>query len=141
LNNKQISGFTLVEVIFALLIICIVISGFSRFLYTNMQARYMVEDKNMITNCSQTIVEYIKSKNLQDYNGEYTISDFIDLEDLKNDYDGIDKLLTGVKVNINEYNDEYVSENLYCINITVKWKKKEKINTYELSTLIYQGEV
>ncbi len=141
MKNKNVSGFTLIEVIVALLIICIIITGFSRLVYKTMQLKNVAEDKTIIINWSQTIMEYIKNKNLAELNGEYISSDFPGLANLRDDYDGIEKLLAEVIIKINKYTDENISEGLYQINIIVKWKKEKKINIYKLSTLSFQKEV
>ncbi len=137
-NSKQ--GFTLIEVLLALVVICIVISGFSRLIYSNMKAKKLTNNKYIIMNWAQTVIEYMKTVNLEEYKGEYNVQDFPELLKYKVDFPGIDNLIRKVKIIINNYSEEDLGENLFQIDVCIEGQNNSRIKNYELSTLVYKDE-
>lgn len=138
LKNNKIYGFTLIEVIIALTIISIIIMGFTRVLSTALECRKMTEEKNTIVNWSGTIMEFMKTCNLEILEGQYTADDFPRLSRLETEYSNLNKVITGVKISVNKYTDENINENLYKITVYTKWMSGEKEKNYKLSSLVYQ---
>lgn len=128
-NNK---GFTLIEVILGIIIISIIFTGFSRFMFTVIKARYISDNKNRISNWAQTIMEYLKTQKLE--SGEYNPSDFSRLKELKEEKMKLNIIIEREVITIEKF-ESY--SNLYQVNVDIKWGKgKKRRNLYVINFFI-----
>lgn len=135
---KTNKGFTLIEVLITIVIIASLILGVNKVLYTIDKANIIAEEVFQIINYSQNILEYLKSKEVELFEGEYQLSNFIDSNSLGLFKESIsENVITSSNIKIEKINNfSNLHKNLYLVKLSVYWQGLRGEKVYELNNYI-----
>lgn len=139
-NTNGSSGYTLLEVILAIVILAFIMIGFSQVMYFTCHMNLSSEMRYLSVDIAGKIIELIQGigTNLENKIGRNTLDAFPLIKGyLKVENISRFKLIELV---INKYeNDSTIFENLYQVDIKLIWSEKGKNKTTNITTLIYKG--
>ena len=133
MDKNQNRGFTLIEVIIALVLIGVLAISFSALFTLNLRGGRSSEETLKATERASSIIEYLKEdpSYLNQITTEETEVDDIFSDQIINDLPFPNNHIEDII-----YKDVY-EENIYRITVEVKWEERGE-RSWQLPTLIYQ---
>ncbi len=122
-QNKQ-GGFTLFEVLIAIILFSLVVAGYYQLMLMSVMVNRRIDRKILIINFTSAIMEIIKTQNITNVDREKIIEEL-----LSNEYKNIKNIIEKTSINIKK-----VQDGLFQVDVEVYWEKQ----TYKLSTFVYQ---
>ena len=131
---KNQKGFTLIEVMVALVIGLVLIIAFSGAIVNSFKAELRMDDRMEASRIVDSIIEQLKNKNLNDLNSDDNINDIEDIETsiketFEKDIDISDSKNDNPDITV-KWKEEKTTDGLYLV--TIKWNARN----YKLEALL-----
>ena len=138
-SNKK--GFTLLEVLIALIMTAILILAINKAIYTVKKGNAISEQFFQVISYSHNVLEYFKSNQIDLKEGEYSPEEIIDeniYEFIKKGYESeiYKKSLIKIK-KVHSSSDQ--EDEVFSVRLLVTWKGVAGEKNYKISTYIYQS--
>ncbi|MFW6016684.1 MAG: type IV pilus modification PilV family protein [bacterium] len=127
-NNE---GFTLIEIMVALVLALIIFFSFSRVFIFGLQSEGYINNKLQAKNVANSIVEYIReNRDLLENKND------IEWQDVEEAFDNGVKFIDDPDENINIDHEDNSDENIYEVAIKIEWQERGNDRSYSLNSLL-----